>query len=194
LPPALAAFQKGVPEVKVLLHDMSSDEIVDGLRTGRLQLAITAWPTEDYHPDVEFESLKTYPVCAVLSATHPLARLKTIPLEKIAAEPIVTLNRKSYPDAHAMLDKLFRSLDVKPRIALECDSGSSVITAIESGRGIALFSPVLKLVAGNRLRYRPVTGITDVVPVGIVRARNGDVTPAGEKFCAILRKVAKKMG
>ena len=190
LPLALAGFQKAVPDVKVLLHDMSSDEIVDGLHNGGLQLAVTAWPSAEYRPDVEFELLKTYPVCAVLPAGHPLARLKIIPLEKFAAEPLVTLNRKNYPEALTMMEKFFRPLGVKPRIALECDSGSSVITAIESGRGIALFSPVLKLVAGNRLRYRPVAGITDVVPVGIVRARNGDVTPAGEKFCAILRKVA----
>lgn len=194
LPPALAAFQKAVPGAKVSLHDMSSDEIVDGLRSGGLHLAISAWPAAEYHPDVEFESLKTYPVCAVLPARHPLARLKTIPIEKVAAEPLVTLNRKNYPDAHILLEKLFRSSGVKPRITLECDSGSSVITAIESGRGIALFSPVLKFVAGNRLRYRPVSGITEVLPVGIIRARNGDVTPAGEKFCAILRKVVKGAG
>jgi DNA-binding transcriptional LysR family regulator len=191
LPPALAAFQKTVPEVKVLLHDMSTDEIVDGLRNGGLQLAVTAWPVAEYHPELEFESLKTYPLCALLPGAHPLARLKTIPIEKVLAEPLITLNRKNYPDAHAMIEKLFRSLGMKPRIALECDSGTSAITAVESGRGIALSFPVVKKVAGNRLRYRPVTGISEVVPVGIVRAKNGDVTPAGEKFCAILRKVAK---
>jgi DNA-binding transcriptional LysR family regulator len=193
-PPALAAFQKAIPGVKVLLHDMSSDEIVDGLRNGGLQLAVTPWPAGEHHPDVEFESLKTYPIFAVLSSTHPLARLKTIPLEKFAAEPLVMLNRKNYPDAHAVFEKLFRSLGVKPRIALECDSGSSVITAIESGRGVTLSPSVLKMVAGNRLRYRPVAGISEVVPVGIVRAKNGDITPAGEKFCAILRKVSKGAG
>src|SRR4029077_19427418 len=41
LPPALAAFQKAVPGVQILLHDMSSDEIMDGLRSGTLQLAVT---------------------------------------------------------------------------------------------------------------------------------------------------------
>ncbi len=30
LPPALAAFQKAVPRVKVLLHDLSSDELIAG--------------------------------------------------------------------------------------------------------------------------------------------------------------------
>lgn len=194
LPPALAAFQKAVPGVKVLLHDMSSGEIFDGLRNGGLQLAVTAWLAWEHHPDMEFESLKTYPICAVLPASHPLARLKTIPLEKFAAEPLVMLNRKDYPDAHALFEKLFRSLGVKPRIVLECDSGSSVITAVESGRGISLAPSVLKLVARNRLRYRPVTEIAEVLPVGIVRAKNGDITPAGEKFCAILRKVPKRTG
>lgn len=192
LPPALAAFQKAVPEVKVLLHDMSSDEMIDGLRNGGLQLAVTAWPAGEFVPDVEFESLKTYPICAVLPATHPLARLKTIPLEKVAAEPLITLDRKNYPDAHTQLEMLFRQLGVKPRIALECDSGSSLITAVEAERGIALAIPVLKLVAGNRLRYRPVAGIANVLPVGIARAKDGDVTPAGEKFCEMLRKVASQ--
>src|SRR6267143_1901981 len=35
LPPALAAFQKAVPRVKVLLHDLSSDELITGLRMAR---------------------------------------------------------------------------------------------------------------------------------------------------------------
>jgi len=191
LPPALAAFQKALPGVKVLLHDMSSTEIADGLRNGEVQLAVAPWLAGEYGANVEFEPLKTYPICAVLPANHPLARLKTIPLEKIAAEPLITFNRKNYPDAHTQLETLFRPLGVKPRIVLECDSGSSLITAVESQRGIALAIPVLRLVAGNRLRYRPITGIAAGLPIGIVRAKNGDVTPAGEKFCEILRKVAK---
>jgi DNA-binding transcriptional LysR family regulator len=192
LPGALAAFQKAVPDVKVVLHDMSSDEIIDGLRNGTLQLAVTVWPGAEYHPEVEFESLKTYPICVVLPPNHHLVRLKTIPLEKLVAEPLIVLNRKNYPEAPVIVEKLFRSLGIKPQIALECDGGSSIVTAIESGRGIAILSPIFKLVAGNRLRYRPITGVTDEVAVGILRAKNGDITPAGEKFCVMLRKVAKR--
>jgi hypothetical protein len=61
---------------------------------------------------------------------------------------------------------------------------------VEAGRGIALSMPVFKLVAGNRLLYRPVTGTTELVSVGIARAANGDVTPVGEKFCEILRSIS----
>jgi hypothetical protein len=40
------------------------------------------------------------------------------------------------------------------------------------------------------LLYRPLAGINDVVSVGIARAKNGDLTPAGEKFCESLRKAS----
>ena len=66
---------------------------------------------------------------------------------------------------------------------MECDRATSLITEVEAGRGIALATPILKLVTGKRLLYRPLTGTTEVLAVGIARATKGDVTPAGEKFC-----------
>ena len=59
--------------------------------------------------------------------------------------------------------------------------------ARESG-GIALLTTVFRSVAGKRLLFRPLTG-TSVAPpsIGIARATEGDVTPAGEKFCEILQ-------
>src|SRR5207247_164049 len=53
----------------------------------------------------------------------------------------------------------------KPRIAVECDSASSLITEVETGCGIAPSSTIFKLVAGRRLLYRPLTGTTEVASV-----------------------------
>ena len=192
LPPALAAFQKAVPGVQVLLHDMSSDEIMDGLRAGTIHLAVTPLETGGHMTGIETESLRTYPIVVALAASHPMARLRSIPLEKFAAEPQITLDREDYPGAYSFLERLLRPLGIKPRIALECDSGSSVVAAIESQRGIGLVMPVLKLVTGDRLVYRPLAGMNETIAVGIARAKNGDSTPAGEKFCEILRKLAKQ--
>jgi LysR family transcriptional regulator, benzoate and cis,cis-muconate-responsive activator of ben and cat genes len=190
LPPALAAFQKGVPRVKVVLHDLSSEELIAGLQNGTLELAIMVPPAGDQTAGIQFEVLRTYPLCVAMSAMHPFARLKSIPLEKLAAEPLVVLRRKDYPESDRYLDRLFASFRAKPRIAVECDSASSLITEVEAGRGIALATPIFKLVTGKRLLYRPLTGTAEVLSVGIARATKGDVTPAGEKFCEILRKTS----
>ena len=128
LPSALAAFQKAVPRVKVVLHDLSSDELVAGLHDATLELAVMVQLTGEQTAGIEFELLRTYPWCVALSAAHPFARLKSISLEKVAAQPLVVLRRKDYSEYHRILERIFAPISAKPRIAVECDSASSVIT------------------------------------------------------------------
>ena len=192
LPPALATFQKAVPRVRVLLHNLASDELIAGLRNATLELAIMVEPTGEQTAGIEYELLRSYPLGVAMRATHPFARLKSIPLEKLATEPIVVLDRKDFSEFHRFLDRLFAPLHVKPRIAVECDSMSSLITEVEAGHGVSLAAPVFKLLIGKRLLYRPLTGTTLTASVGIARATKGDVTPAGEKFCEILRQTSRR--
>jgi len=187
LPPALAAFQKAFPRVRVLLHDFSEQELIEGLRNGRLELALMPRGTGPQSVGLEFETLRSYPICVAVAPTHRFARLKTITLEMVATEAMIGFNRKDYPEYYVGLDRIFEPLGIKPRVVAECDSSSSLITEIETGRGVAIASPVLRHASGKRLLYRPLTGTTEVLSVGIARAIKGDVTPAGEKFCEILR-------
>lgn len=190
LPPALAAFQQAVPRVKVFLHDFSSDELITGLRNATLDLAVMFHSSSEQTAGVEFELLRTYPLSVAMAAAHPFARLKSIPLEKLAAEPVVGFSRKDYPEYYRVIDRIFASIRARPHIAVECDSASSLITEVEAGRGVALVTTIFNLVAGKRLLYRPLTGTKEVASVGIARAAKGDVTPAGEKFCEILRQTS----
>lgn len=190
LPPALAAFQKAFPRVRVLLHDLSQRELIDGLQDGTLELAVMPDAAALQSEGLEFEALRNYPIYVALAPTHRFARLKSITLEKVAAEPLIGFRRKDYPEHYVGLDRIFSPLGIKPRIAVECDSASSLITEVETGRGVALALPVFKHVSGKRLLYRPLAGINDVLSVGIARAKNGDLTPAGEKFCESLRKAS----
>src|ERR1700724_2720083 len=54
LPPALAAFQKAFPRVRVLLHDLSERELIDGLQDGTLELAIMVPPAGDQTTGIQF--------------------------------------------------------------------------------------------------------------------------------------------
>ena len=70
------------------------------------------------------------------------------------------------------------------------DGASSLITEVEAGRGVVLALPMLKLVAGKRLLCRPLTGTSEVAAVGVAGATKGNVTPAGKKFCEVLRQTS----
>jgi DNA-binding transcriptional LysR family regulator len=191
LPPALAAFQKAFPHVNVVLHDVSQRELVHGLQDGALELGVIPQASSLQSEGIEFEALRAYPICVALAPTHPWVRSKSIPLERLANEPIVGYSRKDYPEYYPFIERLFLPVGVKPRIAVECDSASSLITAVETGRGIALAISAFKIVSGKRLVFRPIAGPNHEIPVGIARSTNGDVTPAGEKFCEFLRRVSK---
>jgi DNA-binding transcriptional LysR family regulator len=191
LPPALAAFRKAVPRVKLSLHDLSTDEIISGLRDAALELGVLIEPTAEQAAGIEFESLRTYPYCVAMFASHPFARLKSIPLEKLATQSLVVLRRKDYSEYHRTLARIFAPISSKPRIAVECDSASSLIAEVEAGHGLVVASPLLRLAAGKRLLFRPLDTTEAPAAVGIARATKGDVTPAGEKFCEILRKISR---
>src|SRR5712664_2388963 len=55
------------------------------------------------------ELLRTYPLCVAMTAMHPCARLKSITLEKLAAEPLVGLRRKDYSEYYRIVDRVFAS-------------------------------------------------------------------------------------
>ena len=191
LPPALAAFQKAFPRVNVVLHDLTRNEVIEGLQSGTLELAVTPHAASLQAEGIDFEVLQSHAFCVALPRHHPLCRLKAVPLEKVAAESLVGLRRKDNPSYYQALEQMFGAVGVKPRVAVECDTASSLINAVESGRGIALAIAMFKHMSGKRLIYRPLAGTNAVLSLGIARAKHGDVTPAGERFCEFLRKVAK---
>jgi DNA-binding transcriptional LysR family regulator len=189
LPRALEAFRKAVPHVKLVLHDLSTDELIAGLRNGTLELAIMVQPIGEQTAGIDFETLRSYVWCVALTRAHPFARLKSIPLEKVASERLVILSRKNYSEHHRIIERIFASVSSKLRIAMECDSESSLFLEVEAGRAIAVVTTIVKLAAGKRLVYRPLTGTTETQFVGIAQLSGGDITPAGEKFCDILREL-----
>ena len=191
LPPALAAFQKAFPQVNVLLHDASRRELIEGLHSGELHLAVMPEELNLRAEGMEFERLRSYPLCVAVAANHPFVRCKNVSLEKVALEPLVGFTRKDYPEYYPLMERIFHPSGAKPRFVLECDSASSLITAVETGRGVTLAIPTLKIASGKRLVYRPLTGTTEVFSIGIARTINGDITPAGEKFCEFLRESSK---
>jgi DNA-binding transcriptional LysR family regulator len=87
---------------------------------------------------------------------------------------------------------MFASVKTRPRIEVECDGATSMLTELEAGTHIAVVGEMFYHVWGKRLVYRPLSNSTESHSIGIARATKGDVTPAGEKFCEILRKISKK--
>jgi DNA-binding transcriptional LysR family regulator len=189
LPKALAEFQKTTPGVKVVLHDRGSDELCDELRSGRLHLALMMQPSEELIAGIEFEEIGRYPFYVAMASGHSLTRMKAVSLETLAKQPLVVLDRWRNSEFHRILRRVFAPLH--PDIASESDSVNSLITEVGVGKCVAVVSQLFKEAIGKRLHYRRLVNDEVFMCVGIARAKNGDLPPAGEKLCAAIRKTGK---
>jgi DNA-binding transcriptional LysR family regulator len=190
LSPTLVEFRKTSPRVKVILHDLAGDELCAGLREGSLELAVTVRHPREEGLGITFEELLRYRMGVAVHPSHRFAGLKSISVKKAAAEPLVVLRRPDYSEYHGLLERLFSPLKLHPNIVAECDGTSSLITEVEGGRGIAVASEVVRNVARDRLVYVPFSDSKVTHSIGICRATNRELTPAGERFCAALRQVS----
>jgi DNA-binding transcriptional LysR family regulator len=60
--------------VKLVLHDLSGDELSVGLLDGSLDLTVMAQPAAANAVGIEFEELQRYPFCVAVAPEHPFSR------------------------------------------------------------------------------------------------------------------------
>ena len=193
LPRILHAFQSEAPSVRVRLGDLSTGEMIAGLRDGSLDAALLVRPGTGAAEDLVFDELVGYPVCAALPRGHRLLRARHVTLRQLAAEPLVSYTRADYPEHRAWLEELFGGSGLSPRVVEEHDSANSLIAAVEAGRGLALVLWCFGCLAGPRLRLRELDPAPEPFSVGVAyrRARLG---PAAKRFIHLLTQIREGLG
>jgi DNA-binding transcriptional LysR family regulator len=191
LPLALRAFERQCPRVRVSLHDLSVQEMLQSLRDGRLDAALTVASSAKHMRGLAFAKLRDYSVCVAVSRAHRLARAKRVQLAAIKDERLVVYTRAEYPEYHEWLNAI---LDGAIRNALESGeehgNGTSLIAAVEAGRGIAVVPSVVASVAGARLAFREIQPRPEPLVVGLACPRRR-LSPAALRFVTVVSALAE---
>jgi len=190
LPQALRMFQAAMPGTRVKLHDLSTEEMLVGLRNGKLQIAFMVHSRFAVARGLHLEDLTSLPVCLAVAPEHPLARRKTIKIAEISQHPLIAFSRKEYPDYHEVLTAWFSKAKEKPRIAEEHDSVASLIAGVEAGDGVALVTESMACVAGSRLSLIRITPSPGPLVIAAVWPE-GRLSAAAEQFLSCARTCAK---
>ncbi len=183
LPRALRRFQNGNPGIRVRLHDLSTQEMLSGLREGKLQVGLMIQMSPRVMHGLGFQELRRYAVCVAVNPAHPLARARKVGLEQVANERLITYTLADYPEYHAWLVDLFSTLKRSPQIAEEHDSATSLIASVEAGHGVALVQQGFDCFAGPRLKVRPLTPAPPPFVVGVAYRKETN-SPVTKNFIA----------
>jgi LysR family transcriptional regulator, benzoate and cis,cis-muconate-responsive activator of ben and cat genes len=183
MPRLLRAYQQAMPNVHVRLHDWAVDQNIDGVRDGRLELAILVAPLKaNALAEVRYQELATARVCLVVSRDHPFARRQSVSLADAAREPFIGLMREKYPRYEEYVAAIFARVNPKPRIVEEHDGWSGLFSAVGGGTGVAISSDAFGYLFGDGIKLLRLTPEPKRVSIGII-TRKGKLSPAAEKFC-----------
>ncbi len=180
VPGALRSFADANPNVSVELLDSGQDELVDGLRSGRLDLAITY--DLDLPPGLTFERLRSLPPVAVFPAGHPLAGARSVSLRRLASEPLVLLD---LPMSREYFLGLFRASRLEPTLGGRSAHLDVVCTLVGNGYGYSILNvppATLKAADGSPLAAVPLSGRQRALGIGLLQTAGSRPTRAVTAF------------
>ncbi|TLD69483.1 LysR family transcriptional regulator [Phragmitibacter flavus] len=138
LTPALTRLRKAHPDVKLLLHDLSPREQIDGLRAGELDLALIGQEGSVAASEFHSTKLGSFRVCAALSDSDPLASKTRITLKDLKGRDFIGIDEHHMPGRNRWLTSLCRTAGFKPRFAAIVDGITNVLSLVVSESAVTL--------------------------------------------------------
>lgn len=181
LPAVIAGLRTSRPEVDVHLHAAGPAECVEGLRSGRLDLALM-WEDDTEYADLTTEPVAREPLALVCGPGHPLAAPgHAVTWEELAAESFFLLEEGcSYSDALAR--RLLAVPGGRPRLT-RFGSVDAARSCVAAGLGLTLLprTTVAEQLRLGRLAEVGGPHFPDV-PVLLARHRRRWTAPAVREF------------
>lgn len=132
----LKGFKEEYPKVQYRLWNGSSDDVLDRMKAGLLDVAVIASPynSENLHGF----AVGRGPWVALISSEHPLAKAEgdTVPLRALVDQPLIVPARKSRVEA---IRSWFREVDAEPNIVCEMSNYLDAVALTERNVGITIF-------------------------------------------------------
>ena len=180
LPAVLARFAEAYPGLEIRLRQGGSNELIEQVRTGRLDLAFVSRPA--HCPDgLLVEPLSDEPLVLACGPKHPLAARAQVDLAELGAERFVDFHLDW--GTRDLADQLLSAAGVERRVALEVNDVHSLLDLVAFGLGVALV-PQSFAAKTDQVRF---IGLAGALPPWRTAAVSGD--PTGPAAAALLREV-----
>lgn len=136
VPQRLREFRDRHPQVRLQLRVGASEELLEQVREGDLDLAFLGLPTTTTPSGVRSWELARDTLVAILAPDHPLASEPTVTLRRLSTEVFVDLPPNTA--GRAQTDQAFAAAKLSREVALEVSSADLFNRLVAAGLGVAL--------------------------------------------------------
>lgn len=188
LPAALRELQKGYPQARVRILDLSAKDGLDCVLRGEAEFAISFLGAS--RPEFKFTPLTDDEFVLACRADHPIARKKSIKWREIMSLPLVVSHMTGN---RPIIDEALSKSKLKLNWSYEVTHLSAAFSLIEAGLGMAILpktaTPLVKhpIVAAVSLRQPSVRRV-----IGIVERPDRDLSKLASALYGHLRSQARR--
>jgi DNA-binding transcriptional LysR family regulator len=187
----LQEFQARFPDVEVEIHPRLNPELIDGVSTYAIDVAIVLSPFKSVDPPPRYQQLGTFELVAIVPEGHRLAQLERVPRPELLKERFLDWPRNIDPEMIDHIHRILFGASKHPR-TLSVPDLEEVrrLERVANGDGIAIavLPPGPERHAPGVV-FRPFEEPTPLVGYGVAWA-SGHTTPIAESFLQVAKEFA----
>jgi DNA-binding transcriptional LysR family regulator len=158
LPATLRAFQKALPNVQLVVHEMTSRDQLYAIHARKLDLGILRRPDMPVPPGVRMEEWYTASLVAAIPKGHPLAKKASIRVTDLQDQPLIAYPRDSGIGLYWRVIDLCVKAGFQPRIVREARDASVMMGLVSAGIGISIVPADTQCIRLEGVVYRQMEG------------------------------------
>ena len=186
LTPILNSFVARCPNTRLCIHENTTDQSLQLIESGKLDLGIVSLPVREY--GFETETLFSEEMLLALHPRHPLSKKRVIFTDDLRSEKFILLK-----EDHCFGNQVIsfcNSHDFNPRIVFRCGQLATVQSLVEAGIGISLI-PQMAIEMRPTLIYRQLENPRPERSIAVVTRSKRQLKAATQEFLKQLRLVGK---
>lgn len=188
LPGWIAGFKQAYPDVKYNLWSANSDDVIERLERGLLDLALIREPFDAGR----FDSLhiKNEEWIALVRTGSPLLEnaQDALPLNELAAQPLIVPTRRSRE-----ISGWFASAGLHAEIMCEFAPLMNAVTLVERGLGVAIAPESASYaLTGRPIETRRITGCDTSSGVSLIWKKSQPLSETEKRFVEYVQQTVKE--
>jgi DNA-binding transcriptional LysR family regulator len=183
VPTMVQAFRTLHPGVKLELRELTTDEQLQRLQDGRIDIGFVRPPVdESFNSEIVFEE----PLIVALPATHPMAKCDRVELRSLSGEPFILFPRSLAPGLYDPIVSFCQQAGFSPIAAQEATQMQTIVSLVAAEIGIAIVPASMQNFQRNGVVYKFLSESSPIVSIALIWRKQP--SPAVQRFLETARQ------
>jgi DNA-binding transcriptional LysR family regulator len=170
LPVMLQQFHDLYPNVRIELHELTTDRQLIWLREGRIDIGLIRPPIVER--DLVSQVIFQESLVVALPINHPLATVNKIDLASLSTEPFILFPRQLAPGLYDPIITICQTAGFSPQVVQECIQMQTIVSLVSANMGVSILPESIREAQRQGVVYKPIRssdlGVEKLAKIAIV--------------------------